>query len=258
MRDAVTANAATAVAVVGLVVLAVVVLGVAGIRLRRGVVVAVVRAAVQLAVLAVILRGVLDVPVATVAVLAVMLSTAAWTAGRRTAALRGSMRAAAVACFTGTVPVLVIVFAAGALPLQARYVVAVAGIVIGGTMTACTLAGRRFIAGVLDRRDQVEGWLALGATPRESVRDVVRTSVTEALLPGMDQTRTTGLVTLPGAFVGALVGGLSPGGAARFQIVVLAGLLAAGAIAATTLLHLLADLPELPAAPDPEPARAAR
>jgi UDP-glucose/iron transport system permease protein len=44
------------------------------------------------------------------------------------------------------------------------------------------------------------------------------------LLPTLDQTRSTGLVTLPGAFVGALFGGASPFVAAQFQLVVLAGI----------------------------------
>lgn len=42
-----------------------------------------------------------------------------------------------------------------------------------------------------------------------------------------DQTKTTGLVTLPGAFVGAIFGGVSPLEAGRFQIVVLAAIMAA-------------------------------
>ena len=46
-------------------------------------------------------------------------------------------------------------------------------------------------------------------------------------MPALDQTRTVGLVTLPGAFIGALLGGASAVGAARFQIVVLVGLLCA-------------------------------
>jgi putative ABC transport system permease protein len=57
--------------------------------------------------------------------------------------------------------------------------------------------------------------------------------------------RTTGLVTLPGAFVGALFGGAAPLEAARFQLVVLAGLLAAETVAAVVLLRQLAAVPFL-------------
>ena len=46
----------------------------------------------------------------------------------------------------------------------------------------------------------------------------------ELMLPTLDQSKSTGLVTLPGAFVGALVGGASPADAAKFQLVVLAGI----------------------------------
>ena len=94
------------------------------------------------------------------------------------------------------------------------------------------------------------------ATPRQAVRDIARTAAGEALLPAIDQTRTVGLVTLPGAFVGALFGGASPGNAARFQLVVLVGLLAAEGIAAVTLTWLLGAPSPLPLAPvEPTPAQ---
>jgi putative ABC transport system permease protein len=138
------------------------------------------------------------------------------------------------------------VFGTGALHLDARNAVALGGITLGGTMTASTLAGRRFLAELRSRRDEVAGKLALGATMRRSTDDLVATAVREALVPALDQTRTTGLVTLPGAFVGALLGGASPLAAGRFQLVVLLGLLAAESVAAVVLLYLLAEVPFLP------------
>ena len=78
------------------------------------------------------------------------------------------------------------------------------------------------------------------------MRDIARDSDFEALVPALDQTRTVGLVTLPGAFVGALLGGASAGRAARFQIVVLVGLLCAEAITATVLAWLLGAPETLP------------
>jgi putative ABC transport system permease protein len=55
----------------------------------------------------------------------------------------------------------------------------------------------------------------------------------------LDTTRTVGLVTLPGAFAGALLGGASAANAARFQLTVLIGLLCAETLTATTLAWLL-------------------
>ena len=160
------------------------------------------------------------------------------------------------ASLAGALCTLVVAFGTGAVVFSVRYVVALSGITLGGTMTACTLAGRHLLSGIRSRREEVEGWLALGATPRQAVRDIARTAAGEALLPAIDQTRTVGLVTLPGAFVGALFGGASPANAARFQLVVLVGLLAAEGIAAVTLTWLLGAPSPLPLAPvEPAPAQ---
>jgi putative ABC transport system permease protein len=132
------------------------------------------------------------------------------------------------------------------LDRSVRTLVAVSGIVVGGTMTAATLTGRRLLAGLPSRRDEVEAWLSLGATPRQAVLPIAREAAAEALVPAIDQTRTVGLVTLPGAFVGALLAGANAVDAARFQLVVLVGLLCAESITAVVLARLLGAPRTLP------------
>jgi putative ABC transport system permease protein len=210
-----------------------------GVRLGRGPAVAILRGSVQLAAVGLALRGVLHAPPTVVAALAVMVTTATWTAGNRLKELEGARPVAVLACTTGAVVALGTVFALDVLPFTARYVVALGGIVIGATMTGATLAGRQLISGLRARRDEVEAWLSIGATPRQAVRDVARAAAGEALIPALDQTRTTGLVTLPGAFIGALLGGANPTQAARFQLVVLAAILAAQSVVAVLVVHLL-------------------
>ena len=207
---------------------------------------AVARGALQLAVVGLVLRGVLVRPVFVGPVLLVMLAVATRTATGRLRGLASPGRAVVIACVSGAALTLTLVFAIGVLPLQPRYAVALGGIVIGGTMTGATLAGRRLLDGLRSRRDEVEGWLALGATPRQAVADVARSAAGEALVPALDQTRTTGLVTLPGAFIGALLGGASPVQAARFQLVVLVGLIAAESVVAVVLVTLLGAPRQLP------------
>jgi putative ABC transport system permease protein len=119
---------------------------------------------------------------------------------------------------------LILIFALRLVDLEVRYLVAVAGIIIGNAMSAATLAGRNFLRTTRQRRDEIEAWLALGATPSKAHLEIGQDAVRESLLPSLDQTRSTGLVTLPGAFVGALFGGASPAVAAQFQLVVLAGI----------------------------------
>jgi putative ABC transport system permease protein len=140
----------------------------------------------------------------------------------------------------GIVVTLAVVFATGAIEFAPRYVLAVSGIVIGNCMTIAILAGHRFFDAVREQWDQVEGWLALGATSRQATLSQSRYAVHAALIPSTDQTKTTGLVTLPGAFVGAIFGGASPLEAGRFQVVVLAAIIAAGAITAVALVRSLA------------------
>jgi putative ABC transport system permease protein len=215
---------------------------------RRGVLTASARAAAQLTVVALALRGVFRAPVFVVLVLAVMFSVAVWTAGRRLAGTPGAGRAVAIACAAGSAVTIGLICGLPVLDRSVRTLVAVSGIVIGGTMTAATLTGRRLDEGLRRRRDEVEGWLALGATPRRAVQAIARDAASEALVPALDQTRTVGLVTLPGAFVGALLGGADAASAARFQVVVLVGLLCAESITAVVLVQLLgapATIPEV-------------
>lgn len=184
--------------------------------------VAVLRASVQLGVVALILRGVLSTPGTVVAFVALMVATASWTAGGRLREIRHGRLLAVLGVLSGAGAALVLAFALRLTSLDTRHLVALGGIVIGNAMNAATLAGRRFAQNGRLRRDEVEGWLALGATPSQAYDDIGRSAVREALLPNLDQTRSTGLVTLPGAFVGALFGGSGPVGAAEFQLVVLA------------------------------------
>jgi UDP-glucose/iron transport system permease protein len=248
----VTPTVRLAVGLVFLAAVAVAVLAVGRVGQRRAVLVASARAAVQLAVVAAALRGVFAAPVFVVLVLAVMFGVATWTAARRLRGTPVAGRAVVLACGAGALVAVGTICGLPVLDRSVRTLVAVSGIVVGGTMTAATLTGRRLTDGLRRRRDEVEAWLALGATPRRAVQAIARDAAAEALVPALDQTRTVGLVTLPGAFVGALLGGASAEGAARFQIVVLVGLLCAESITAVLLAWLLGApqvLPELETAP---------
>ncbi|MBA8990253.1 putative ABC transport system permease protein [Curtobacterium pusillum] len=208
---------------------------------------AVLRGTVQLALISLVLSGVIRDPLWIAAALVVMFGVATTTAARRLGTLRSRFVPVVLAMAAGVVGALGVVFLTGAIAFTPRYVLAVGGIVIGNAMTGATLSGRRFVELVDDRWEDVEGWLALGATPRQSTAELVRRAIHAAMVPSTDQTRTTGLVTLPGAFVGAIFGGISPLEAGRFQIVVLAAIIAAGALVATSLTRMLAPVRTRPA-----------
>ena len=203
------------------------------------------RASLQLAVIALLLHGILSVPWTVVGFLALMLTTASWTAVRRLSELWHGRRAATLGVLLGSATALSIVFSLGLVPFGTRYLVATAGIVIGNSMTGSTLAGRNFLRAARTRSLEVESWLALGATPAQAHAEIGREAVRESLLPTLDQTKSTGLVTLPGAFVGALFGGASPVDAAQFQLVVLASVLLAMSVTGIVVTRIVGTTPFL-------------
>ncbi|WP_395865292.1 ABC transporter permease [Curtobacterium sp. PhB172] len=207
------------------------------------------RGVLQLAAISVLLTGIIRSPALITIALLVMFTVAAITSARRLGTLRARIVPVATCMAAGIMVAGVLVFGTGAIALTPRYVLAIGGIVIGNTMTISTLSGRRFVELVDDRWDEVEGWLALGAQPRQATVDQVRRAIGAALVPTVDQTKTTGLVTLPGAFVGAVFGGVSPIEAGRFQIVVLAVIIGAGSIVATALTAWLAPVATRPTRP---------
>jgi putative ABC transport system permease protein len=237
---------ATAVAVALLAAVATTVLLVNRIPTPWSALIAILRAIAQLAVLSLILVGIIDSPLLVGLALGVMYVAAVFTSSRRAPGGRRQLGALALSMAAGIVVVLGIVFATGAIEISPRYVLAVGGIVIGNAMTIATLATRAFHTSVDDHWDEVEGWLALGARPIDATRRLGRTSILTALIPSIDQTKTTGIVVLPGAFVGAIFAGASPLEAGRFQIVVLASVIAAGVITATTLIRLVGEVDRKP------------
>ncbi|MBN9606351.1 MAG: ABC transporter permease [Actinomycetales bacterium] len=206
------------------------------------------RAVVQLAAVSVVLSGIISDPRWVAVALGVMVVVAVGTATRRIGAGRAAIAPVALAIVAGTAVALTAIFVSGALEPTGRYLLAMGGIVIGNAMAISGVTGRRLRDGVRERWDEVEGWLALGARPRQATRDMGRQSIGLALAPTLDQTATTGLVALPGAFVGAIFGGLSPVEAARFQILVLTGVIAAGAVAAAVIVLSLGAVRQRPEA----------
>jgi putative ABC transport system permease protein len=211
---------------------------------------AILRGGLQLAAISLILSGVIENPWLVGCALVVMFLVATVTATRRLGWTGAHFAMLCSAMGAGIVVTLGIVFLSGALEPSARYLLAIGGIVVGNAMGTATLTGRYFTASASSRWDEIEGWLALGAKPRQATFSLTRGAVHSALVPAVDQTKTTGLVTLPGAFVGAIFGGISPLEAGRFQIVVLAAVLATGAITAVVTACWLAPVQQRPAVVD--------
>lgn len=227
---------------VGLVLGAIALSALARLGLERELAVVALRAIVQLTAVGLLVTLVFEHVSLAAGFVVVMLGAASLTSGKR---LEGLPRArarllAAVAIGAPALAALGVLLAAGAFPATPRGIVPVAGILIGGAMAAVSLTGRSMVQELGDRIDEIEARLALGASARAALEPSLRRAVHTALVPAMDQTRNVGLVTLPGTFVGLILGGASPGEAARVQLTVLLALLAVELVAALLLARLVA------------------
>jgi putative ABC transport system permease protein len=200
---------------------------------------AAIRAAVQLAAIAGVLAAALARLWSSILVLAVMFVVASVTAAQRSRASRGSPLLM-VALALGMVAVLPLLLLSGVVPLTGVAVVPIVAIVLGNTMTAVAVAARLALDALNLRAGEVEAALSLGLRERDSRMEVIGQSATNALLPNLDSTRTVGLVTLPGAFVGVLLSTGSAAQAAAVQILVLIALLLSQTCGVAATIELVA------------------
>lgn len=85
---------------------------------------------------------------------------------------------------------------------------------------------------------QVETALALGATPRQATLQQVKRALVISLSPVLDNAKTVGLISLPGAMTGLIMGGASPLEAIQLQIVVMNFLIGASTISSILSTYL--------------------
>jgi putative ABC transport system permease protein len=229
-----------AVVLAGLALIAATAAAVGRLGVSRAVVSASLRAVAQLALVSLLITAVLRSWWFTAGFILLMVVVAAATSARRISTLRRGWPAI-LPIVAGAGVAGAVVVAGGTVPATEIAVLPIAGILIGGAMTATSLSGRRALDELRDRRGEYEAALALGLVPRDAALEVCRPTAALALMPALDQTRTVGLVTLPGAFVGVLLGGGSAVQAGATQLLVLVALLAAEAIAAAVMLELVAN-----------------
>ena len=193
------------------------------------------RAVVQLSIIGVALKLVVDPGQPLVwswLWVVAMLAFAAWTARRRAPDVPG-VAVLTLEAFTVAVAVtLGVLFGLGVFPLEGRTVVPLTGLVVGNSIAATVLVGRRITDEFRDKRDELEARLALGLPGPAAARPYVRSAVRTALIPQIETTKAVGIVFLPGAMVGLILAGADPVEAVRVQVAVM--YLVLGSVAMTT------------------------
>ena len=118
-----------------------------------------------------------------------------------------------------------------------RYLIPLAGMIIGNSMNGASLAAERLAAEMRDRREEIETALCLGASARQASRDAVRAAFRAALIPTTNTMAAMGLVSLPGMMTGQILSGTDPVTAVKYQIAIMCAITGSVAVTAFLILH---------------------
>jgi putative ABC transport system permease protein len=163
---------------------------------------------------------------------ALMIAVAALTVSQRAPEVPGIFTLAMFGTGASAVVSLGVIFAFGIFPVEGKTVVPLAGMMIGNSMSATVVASRRIVTELTEKRAEVEARLALGQPWQQASRPYVRASLRTAMLPTIEQTKVVGLISLPGAMTGLILGGVDPADAVKIQAAVM--FLILGAVATTS------------------------
>lgn len=162
---------------------------------------------------------------AVLALLAVMAGFAVQTiAGRVKVRMPRFYQVVGLAIFfgCGVMTFFLTVLVIGLTPwYDPRYLIPLAGMVFGNSMTGASLAAERLASEMQERRDEIETILCLGGSSTVAVRAAVKAAYRAALLPALNSMAAMGLVFLPGMMTGQILSGTEPMIAVRYQIAIM-------------------------------------
>jgi len=120
---------------------------------------------------------------------------------------------------------------------DARYLVPIAGMLVGNSMTGIALGAERLISSMQSQREMVEGALMLGATPYLAAKTVVNNAFNAAIMPTINAMVGMGIVFLPGMMTGQILSGVSPIVAIEYQIAIMLGVLGSVSLSVFLLMQ---------------------
>ena len=207
----------------GLIVMTVIVSYQQRMRLELEILHSALRAVVQLVVVGYLLNFIFgaDHPLFTGGVLLVMLISAAINGGKRGAGIKHASWIAGVSIGIGAVLTLTVLLGANVLSFTPYQMIPVGGMVMSGSMVAVGLCFRQIITSFKRRQQEIQIKLALGATPMQSCKAILREALIFSLEPTIDSAKTLGIVALPGMMTGLILAGMSPMEAIKYQIIVI-------------------------------------
>ncbi|MBW4556227.1 MAG: iron export ABC transporter permease subunit FetB [Trichormus sp. ATA11-4-KO1] len=104
---------------------------------------------------------------------------------------------------------------------EPRYVIPLAGIILGNAMNAAAIAGERLVSTMNTQTLEIETHLSLGATPQQAVSQYRKEAIRAAFLPTLNQMMLVGMVAIPGITTGQLLAGIRPLDAVSYEILII-------------------------------------
>lgn len=121
---------------------------------------------------------------------------------------------------------------------DARYLIPLAGMLLGNSLRANIIGLERFLSGLREGFDEYLATLSLGASRTEALLPIIRSALNAALSPTIASIATIGLVSLPGMMTGQILGGSAPMTAITYQIAIMIAILVATTITSSVNLFL--------------------
>ena len=121
--------------------------------------------------------------------------------------------------------------------LEARFVIPIGGMILGNCLRANIIGVRSFYQSIRQSEKAFCQQLADGATLAEATKPHLQHTLQEALAPTLGTMATIGVVSLPGMMTGAILGGLDPMAAIKYQIAIMIAIFTGTSI--TILLGIL-------------------
>ncbi|MCL7419443.1 MAG: iron export ABC transporter permease subunit FetB [Methylobacter sp.] len=215
-----------------------------GLRLSRDIGIGILRMSIQLVLVGIYLKALFDLnnPWLNGLWILLMLLVADWSILRR-AGLKAryfflaTFMAVASSILFSTAYLVVLVIQPEHY-YDARYIVPLAGMILGNCLQGNVIALERFYYALRKNQLEYETFLMLGATRWEAVRPYYRAAIKAAINPSIASMATMGLVSLPGMMTGQILGGSDPWIAVKYQIAIMICILTSTVVACIFNLKL--------------------
>ena len=208
-----------------------------GIKREKMILIATTRMTLQLTVMGYILMYVFENPSwwLTLLMLSVMVGFAIFNALKRVKTpMSKKLRQLIAVSMAAGYSITAVIFMLGVLHVtpwfNPQYMIPISGMIVGNAMTGIALGANKLCSAMLERHDQIESALMLGATPKAATRDIVNDAFDSAILPTMNNMLTMGIVSLPGMMTGQILSGTFPLTAIKYQIGIMLAILGFTAI----------------------------